>query len=418
MRLVYKFNNYDNNDTLLELCHYSKDLYNQALYYYKQCLDEKTHINYVLLERYMKTLTNLEGEINYRKLKAQVSQQIIKALDKSIKGYFESLKEYKIHPEKFKGIPKMPKFKKKDGYHQLIYTNQCVTIKDRNIYFSKDLYINIPQYDKYKSMIDDFQQIRVNPKKGYTEIEIVYNSYENRADVDYKKFSSIDLGVSNIVTLVSENEKPIIFSGGIIKSKNRYFNKEIARYKSLAETNNKKKSTKRINELYRKRDNQLIDIYHKLSKWIVRYLIDHKIGNLIIGYNDGWKDSTTMGDRNNQNFHEISYDKLINYLKYKCECCGIIVVKNEESYTSKCDSLSLEEICFHDVYSGKRIKRGLFRSSTNELINADVNGAINIMRKVTGDSYVKTKIISSGLLFNPIKVKNLYNIDINVYKYF
>jgi transposase len=101
-------------------------------------------------------------------------------------------------------------------------------------------------------------------------------------------------------------------------------------------------------------------------------------------------------------------------LKYKCECVGIIVITNEESYTSKCDSLSLESIEFHEKYNGKRVKRGLYLSYTGKVINADINGAINIMRKVVGDSYVKDKIINSGLLFNPIKVK----FNINVYKYF
>ena len=153
------------------------------------------------------------------------------------------------------------------------------------------------------------------------------------------------------------------------------------------------------------------DVYHKVSRHIVNYLMQNKIGNLIIGYNNGWKDSIKLGKVTNQNFINVSYDRLISMLKYKCECVGIIVITNEESYTSKCDSLSLESIEFHENCNGKRVKRGLYLSYTGKVINADINGAINIMRKVVGDSYVKDKIINSGLLFNPIKFKNLYNLD-------
>ena len=107
----------------------------------------------------------------------------------------------------------------------------------------------------------------------------------------------------------------------------------------------------------------------------------------------------------------IPFDKLISYLKYKCEMIGISVIEHEESYTSKCDALSFENICKHDNYNGKRIKRGLFQSSAGKLINADVNGALNIMRKVVGDSYV-SKIIDSDLLFRPIKFNDLYSLKV------
>jgi IS605 OrfB family transposase len=140
-------------------------------------------------------------------------------------------------------------------------------------------------------------------------------------------------------------------------------------------------------------------------------LIQNNVGNLIIGHNNGWKDSINIGKVNNQNFVMIPFDKLISYLKYKCEIAGIMVIETEESYTSKCDALVLESIHKHDKYKGKRIKRGLFQSSVGKLINADVNGALNIMRKVVGDSYVN-KIIDSGLLFRPIKFNDLYSLKV------
>lgn len=412
MRLVYKFNNYEHNDELLKLCRICKDLYNQALYLIKVNLKSSNRfIFYSELDKTLKDVPNIEGEINYKKLKAQVSQQCLKQLDKNIKNYIKAVKDYSLRKDKYNGVPRLPSYKSKDGYNQLIYTNQCATIKAGHIFFSKSLSVKIPQWKKYSKRISDFQQIRVNPKDGYTEIEIVYNAANIvRADLDRDRFVSIDLGVNNLVTMVTDFSEPIIYSGKQIKSKNRYFNKRIAKLKSLAETNNGKKSTKQIRKLYDSRNRQIEDCLHKVSRHIVDTLTDNGIGNLIIGYNSGWKDSIGIGKVNNQNFVMIPFDKLISYLKYKCEMSGIVLVKNEESYTSKCDALLMEPVCRHAVYSGKRIKRGLFQSSIDKLINADINGAVNIMRKVVGDSAIG-RIADSGRLFRPVKFDDLYGID-------
>ena len=417
MRLVYKFNNFQNNDELLRLCRVSKDLYNQALYIIKTNLKEENRFTfYDELDRVLKITPNLEGEINYRKLKAQASQQCLKVLDKSVKSYIKSIKDYSKHKEKYKGVPRLPKYKKIDSYNQLIYTNQCSSIKDGKIFFSKDLYISIPQWEEYKDKISNFQQIRVNPKSGYTEIEIIYETNIKNENLDMKRFSSIDLGLDNLVTMVTDFSEPIIYSGKQIKSKNQYFNKKISGLQSIAETNNNKKSTKQIKCIWDKRNKQMDDVFHKVSRHIVNTLMQNNVGNLIIGHNNGWKDSISIGRVNNQNFVMIAFDKLISYIKYKSEIVGITVIEHEESYTSKCDGISLETICKHDAYSGKRVKRGLFQSSVGKLINADVNGALNIMRKVVGDSYA-SKIIDSGRLFRPIKLNDLYDLKrIQVYK--
>ena len=180
------------------------------------------------------------------------------------------------------------------------------------------------------------------------------------------------------------------------------FNKKIASLLSCLPDN--KKTSKKINRLWNKRDNLMNDIFHKISRIIVNKLIENKIGNIVIGYNKGWKDCIQISKRNNQTFVYISYDKLLNYLQYKCEMCGIKCIITEESYTSKCDGLALEKISKHDTYKGKRVKRGLYQSSIGKLINADVNGALNILRKVVNDSEVILKIINSGWLFQPLKM--------------
>ena len=137
---------------------------------------------------------------------------------------------------------------------------------------------------------------------------------------------------------------------------------------------------------------------------VVNKLVSNEIGNIVVGYNKGWKDFINIGRRNNQTFVQISFDKFIEYLKYKCEIVGINLIIHEESYTSKCDALTLEDVKQHDTYLGKR---GLFQSSIGKLINADVNGSLNILRKVVGDFEQLVQIINSGWLFQPLRVNAL-----------
>lgn len=406
MRLVYKFNIKQNNK-ILELCKVSKNLYNQALYLVKTELKTNNKwLNYSYLNKELQTLQNLDGDINYKLLKAQVAQQCLRTLDKNLRSYVKSIKDYSKNKAKYKGCPRFPKYKQ--DVNQLIYTNQCCSIKDDGyLYLDKKTKIKIPQFEKYQTKFKSFQQVRVIPKLNKSfEIEIVYiDNTEHNIELDNNLYASIDLGIDNIATMILPNEKPILFNGRQIKAKNQYFNKQISRFKSKL-TNNKKTS-KQIQELYSKRDNQLSDIFHKLSRMIVNKLIENKIGNIVVGYNKGWKDSINIGKRNNQTFVQISYDMLLNYLKYKCEMVGINLIIHEESYTSKCDGLALEDVKQHDTYLGKRVKRGMFQSSICKVINADVNGALNILRKVVGDSEQVVRIINSGWLFQPLRINAL-----------
>ncbi len=412
MNLVYKFRNYQCNDELFRLCRVSKDLYNQTLYAALQSLDnEHKYLGYFDLEKMLKQTKNLEGEINYRKLKAQVAQQTIKLVEKAVSSYFKSLKQWKANPGLMTGMPKMPKYRKKNGYFELVYTNQCCSIKqDGTLRLGKGIQIQIPQFEKYGEALMRFQQVRVLPKDGYTEIEIVYKYAETNSHLDSSRYASIDLGLGNLVTLVTDNAFPTIYSGKQIKSKNQWYNNELARLKSCLELCNKKKTSKATKRVTDTRNKQIDDLLHKVSRHIVNTLLDAGIGNLICGYNKGWKDSINLGKTTNQNFTQIPYDRLLHMLKYKCEMCGINFIENEESYTSKCDGLAFEPIEKHDEYLGKRKKRGLFQSSTGRLINADVNGALNIMRKVVGDSYYIRKIVDSGRLFRPKKLTDLYQL--------
>ena len=401
MRMVYSFN-IEKDDRLLGLCKVSKNLYNQALYIVKQELKTNNKwLGYYDLDKIMKITPNLEGDINYRLLKSHTSQQCLKILCNNITSYVKNIKEWSKNKGKFNGKPNFPKYKKETNI--LIYTNQTCQIKGDYLVLSKDIKIRIPQYDKYADKLGNFQQVRVIPKSnGKFKVEIVYvdNTIYNY-DLDSSLYSSIDLGVDNLATMVLPNQNPILFNGKPLKAINQYFNKVKAKLQSKLIDN--QKTSKRIRGLYEKRDNVIKDYFHKVSRSIVNLLIENKVGNIVVGYNKGWKESINIGKRNNQTFVSIPYLKLIDYLRYKCEMVGIKIVVSEESYTSKCDALALESVEKHEMYLGKRVKRGLFQSSVGKLINADVNGALNILRKVIGDFYVN-RIINSGCFSQPVRV--------------
>lgn len=409
MRLAYKFN-IRNNENISSLCKISNNLYNQALYIFRETLSkEDKWLSYFELDSIMKNTKNLDGDINYKLLKAQCSQQILRILDKNIKGYYKSVQDYKKNYNKYREKPGLPSYRKRGSEFNLYYTNQSCKIKDGKIILSKDISISIPQYEKYSDLIKDFKQIRIKPLACGYKIEIIYEVKDTGVSkCREEKVASIDLGIDNLATLVSE-DFTVLFSGKFVKSYNQLFNKTLAKLNSIKDLQKIKGITKRIKKLYYDREQYIEDVFHKISRKIVDLLIDSKITKLVVGYNKGWKQNVNMGKRNNQKFTQIPFARLISYLEYKCELAGIEIVIHEESYTSKCDSLAFEKIGKHDSYLGRRKKRGLFQSSIGELINADVNGALNIMRKVVGDSCESIqRIIDRGLLFNPVRITNVF----------
>lgn len=409
MNLIYSFY-IPQTEHLVNLCKVSNNLYNQALYLFRQTLkNENKWLWYADMDKLMKNTPNLEGEINYRLLKAQVSQQILKVLDKNIKAYCKAIKDFKTNPAKYKAMPQLPSFRKRSGLFNLYYPNQSAIIKNGKIRLAKDLEILIPQWDKYKERIQNFQQVRILPSGKKLKVEIVYRYEIKDANLDKTRYASIDLGIDNLATMVTDNGS-FLYSGKFLKSYNRNFNRQLARLQSIKDRQGIKKATKRMQGLYEKRDKYFEDAFHKYSRMIVNHLIENRIGNLVVGYNTGWKQSVNIGNRNNQKFVQIPFARLASYLKYKCGMAGIRFVENEESYTSKCDAIAKEEIGKHESYLGKRVKRGLFRSSTGRYINADVNGAVNILRKVVGDSDCISQITGSGRLLRPIRYSSPFRV--------
>ena len=386
----------------------SNNLYNQALYLFRQQLDsDGTWLWYSDMDKLMKKTLNIEGQCNYKLLKSKCSQQVLRVLDKNIKSYCKSIKDWKKHPEKYKGMPKMPNYRKRGGMFNLYYTNQSCSIKDGKIRLTRDLFITIPQWEKYEYRLKPLCQVRLIPNSRNVKVEIIYEKEIQKADVDNTKYAAIDLGLDNLATMVTA-DGCTIYSGKYLKSYNNHFNKTLSRLQSIKDMQGIKRATKRIISTYDKRDRYFEDAFHKVSRQIVDTLVRKHIGTLVVGYNTGWKQDSGMGKKNNQKFVQMPFARLVDYLRYKCEMIGIELIVHEESYTSKCDALALETIGKHESYLGRRVKRGLFRSSTGRLINADQNGALNILRKVVGDSEF-TRIVGSGHSLCPIRYRNPFH---------
>ena len=370
---------------LIEIMRLSKNLYNSGLYAVRQhYFEHKKFLNYVNLNNMFVE----QKQQDYYKLPAKVSQQTLKMVEQNFKSFFGSLKS-----EKTKKV-KIPKYLDKNSSFLTIWTNQAVSLKKKG-------YLKLSGTDVYiKTDIDHINQVRVVPRNNELVVEILYEVREKDLKKDNGKYSSIDLGINNLMTLSGNTTKPIIINGKPLKSINQYYNKKKSEIQSKLETINKTKKSKKLNKLTNKRNNKINDYLHKSSKIIINHLVSKDICTLIVGYNQHWKQEINIGKKNNQNFVSIPYLKLLNMLEYKCKKEGINFVKNEESYTSKCSFIDGEEIKKHTKYLGKRIKRGLFESESGKLINADLNGSLNILKKVVGEFQYPIEVCSTPKVIN------------------
>ena len=389
-----------NNKELEEITHLSKNLYNYANYAVRQSFFKTGKIpkEYELTTKFAK-----REQVDYRAMpSAQSAQQVIKLLFKNWKSFFSAIKEYKKYPEKFKKAPKPPQYKNKDGKNIIIFTSQEAKIKNGFIHLPKRANIA-----PIKTKVSTLKQVRIVPQATCFAVEIVYEIEQKQADLINDTWLSIDLGLNNLVTTFNNiGEKPFIINGKILKSINQYYNKQKAKLMSFI---GDKGSSNRINRLTHKRNMMINDQIHKASKFVVDYAVKHKIEKIIIGDNVDWKQNINIGKKNNQKFVSIPHSKLINQIVYKAENVGIKVITTEESWTSKTDNFALEPLKKHldDAVVkpswGKRVKRGLFRSSTNRIFNADVNGAIGIARKVIRESNLSGLLANRGVATTPIR---------------
>ena len=366
------------------MCHISKNLFNQANYILRnQFFRKEKMAGYKELAKEFSIPSDMEENNNFQKLSAQWT---IKKVKQSWTSFFGSLRSYKKNPELFNGVPKPPKYKHRNGEFMLIFTNQQCSIDNKILKFPKIMDLEV------ETRLDDIdlREVRIIPLGVGYNVEIVYaKEIDNVSELSPKRILGIDVGVRNIITIGNNiSEKGIAVKGGVLKSINQYFNKELARLKSVNDKQGNKENTKRINRLYMVRNRKIKDIMHKLSNAVIAYARTSEIDTIVIGHNEGWKQSVDIGKKNNQNFVQIPFNMLINQIYYKGKEYGINVVKQEESYTSKCSFLDSEEIDQHETYPGKRIKRGIFKSSNGTLLHAGLQASYNIMKKAIPEAFV------------------------------
>lgn len=386
-----------------EFTHQSKNLYNHANYLVrKEFVESGKWLRYQQLDKLLKHDVDYPDYANMPS--AQSAQQTLRLLDANWKSFFKSIKDWSKNKDKYNGKPKLPKYKPKDGQMVLFVTNQRVKQTGDVLAFPKSFRgftikprcVNLSNFEK-------LNQVRIVPQNQIFCVEIVYSiTINDRPLQDDGRIMSIDLGLDNLATIVTNiSLQPIIVNGKCLKSHNQYFNKKKAHYQSVAKQMNDKNYTNRLHRLTRKRNFKIEDALHKISRFIVDTAISNEIATIVIGNNQGWKQSISLGRKTNQSFVAIPHQKLIDKICYKAQMCGIRVIITEESYTSGTSFLDGESPAKDEYDKKRRIYRGLFRSNQGVLINADVNAGYQIMKKVFPNEFSDG---IEGVVFHPVRV--------------
>jgi len=374
--------------SLKELCHIAKNLTNQAIYNIRQhYFNEGGYLNYENNYALLKTADN------YRMLNSNMAQQILKEVDGSFKSFFGLLKLAKKGRYAFKDC-KLPGYLPKDGHTTLVIGFVRLNGNKLILPFSntfkkthKSVEITIPPILLDKKV----KEIRIIPKANarFFEIQYIYEAECVQRNLNKNNALALDLGIDNLVTAVSSNGRSFIIDGRRLKSINQWYNKRNAYLQSIKDKQHfGKKPTGRQKANIRDRNNKVNDYMNKTARTIINYCINNNIGTLVVGYNEAFQENSDMGKSNNQTFVNIPYGQLCSKLEYLCQLNGIVFVKQEESYTSKSSFWDRDEIPVYSndnfeeyTFSGKRIHRGMYRCASGKCLNADVNGALNIMRK-------------------------------------
>ena len=296
-------------------------------------------------------------------------------VDRNFKSFFGLLK-LKAQGKYNKPI-KIPKYLNKKAGRQVVhYDKGAISFKAKG--FIKLAKSNIKiKTNRTKEAV---QFVRLVPKNHYVVIEIGYNVKEPEQKLN-NNVLAIDIGVNNIASCVTTDGDKYLVNGRQLKYINHNYNKAVADAKSKLKTTHNQNNSKYISQITNKRNHRINDYLHKITTYIVNHAVSKNIGTIVVGYNKEWKQDTKMGKVNNQNFVNIPFYRLINLLEYKCRLKGIKFQTITEGYTSKCSFIDDEEIKKHQTYSGKRISRELFKTKNGLIINADINGAYNILKK-------------------------------------
>jgi putative transposase len=339
-------------------------------------------ISYNSLEKLMRAINNPDF---FSGLPMQSSQAMVRKATTDFKNWLSALKRYKTDPSHFLGRPAMPHYLKSDKTTAYI-TNQDAVYKNAEIklpLIKKRLPLpNVPENAILK-------EVKIKPY--YNEF-IILSTFEIPDVPQNSKLThvaSIDFGIENIVALITDEGKSFLYKGGAIKSCNQLYNKRSSKLKSIITKGHKNTNakSKQLSVLSRNREQFINDQMHKISRNVIDICLSNNVGTIVLGINRGIKQHSNMGRSNNQSFVSVPISRLAFMITYKAQRAGITVIEQEESYTSKADFLSNDLIPVYGKekgevsFSGSRIKRGLYKSATGRIINADINGAANIMCK-------------------------------------
>ncbi len=383
-----------------QACFHAKNIYNAATWQRRQrYIREKGLMSYAEQEQKFKQKDLLPDQ----KLPAKVVQQVLMGVQQDWNSFLGATQSYATHPEKFTGSPHLPRYKNRvSGRCTLIFTIQAISkvaLRKGEIHFSG---LNV----SVKTRQRQIAQVRVVPRSQHCVVEVVYTVHPKRFVLDDKLYAGLDLGVDNLAALASNQTGfvPFLINGRPLKSINQYYNKQ--RTALQIQLPRGQYTSRRLEMLTNARNRRIDALLHLTSRYIISRLVDAGIGNLVIGKNDAWKQRIALGRHTNQNFVSIPHARFITMLIYKATLAGIQVHVVEEGYTSKCSFLDGETLGKHETYLGKRIGRGLFRTGDGCLINADLNAAYNIIRKIAPNAFEDVAtLFKHGKSLDPIQIE-------------
>lgn len=396
----------------------SKNLWNAANYLVRQSfIQGDGYLDNTAIYHLIKTSEA------YQALPAKVSNQVLIQLHTAWQAFFAAIAEWREHPEKFTGRPKLPEYKHKtNGRNVLLYEKGAISLKalKRSTLGLSGLGDVVPTKHTRNTVV----QARVVPGRRsrgqlptHYVVEVVYEREADLATVtgvDPTSFAALDLGVTNLAAITSNKLGfvPLLVNGRVVKAINQWYNKQCAQAQHWLAQHRKYQATdpshprftsRRIEALTDKRNRQITHELHVASRAIINLLVAEGIGTLIIGKNAFWKREVELGRRNNQTFVQIPHTRFIQMLTYKAELVGISVVITEESYTSKASFLDRDPLPVYDpddqtkhTFSGRRDGRW-YRVPGRPPIHADVNGSYNIARKVVPTAFDRLGIAASAV---------------------
>ena len=394
-------------NALTALCPLSKNLFNVALYESRQYFfSQRKRLTYESNYHICKS------NENYRLLNTDIAQQTMKVVDRSMRSFLGLLKAISIGRCDQK--PQLPRYLPKEGYFPLIIPR----IKLKDGYFSIPMSREFKkQYGEVKIQLPErlkdrnIKEVRIHPKYSarWFEVEYIYDDEKVKTSVDPKGAIALDLGVDNLCACIDTDGHQFLIDGKRLKSINQWYNKRNGILQSKKDKQGIKSFTARQARLYQWRNNCVRDYLNKSVRAIIDHCIEHQIGKLIVGYNPGIKQEINIGKSNNQNFVQIPFWQLRRKLEALCSKYEIEYLEQEESYTSKASFYDRDEIPVYDAhdatkykFSGRRVKRGLYRTKDKHLVSSDINGSANILTK--GMHGLDFQRVSSGFLANPLRL--------------